>query len=103
MARNKPRVLKEVSTWAIRSFKVPSSGEMGSKQELSGSGGVSIGVVVSQCQRGTFVAVDNVSIQHHFRIQFHTTLLVGVVSQLLLELPRTLKGQNGVEFNFQSI
>ena len=76
----------------------------GSKQELNGSGGVSIGVVVSPCT-GIFIASVNVSIPHHFRIQSHIYLAVldGVVSQLLVELPRTVKGQNGVEFDFQSI
>ena len=34
---------------------------------------------------------------------FHMALLDGAVSQLPVELPRTLKGQNGVEFDFQSI
>ena len=30
-------------------------------------------------------------------------LFDGVVSHLLVELPRTVKDQNGVEFDFQSI
>ena len=61
------------------------------------------GVVVSNCWIGTFVALVNYSIEHIFRIQFHMALFDGVVSQLLVELPRTVKGQNGVEFYFQSI
>ena len=52
---------------------------------------------------GTSGALVNVSIQHLFRIQLHMALLDGAVSQLLVELPRTVKGQNGVEFDFQSI
>ena len=55
------------------------------------------------CQRATLVALVNVLIQHIFRNQFHMALLNGAVSQLLAELPRTLKGQNWVELNFQSI
>ena len=30
---------------------------------------------------------------------FHFALLNGAVSQLLVELPRTLKGQNGVQYD----
>ena len=40
----------------IRSFNVPSRGEIGSEQELGGPGGVYIGVVVSHGQRGPFNA-----------------------------------------------
>ena len=38
-----------------------------------------------------------------FQNQFYMALFDGVVSQLLVELPRTVKDQNGVEFDFQSI
>ena len=67
---------------------------MGSKQEFGGSGEIFIGLVVSHCQRGTFVALVNVSYEDVFRLQFHLYLkhLDGVVSQLLVELPRTVKG-----------
>ena len=36
-------------------------------------------------------------------VVFNVALLNTMVSQLLVELPRTLKGQSGVEFDFQSI
>ena len=37
------------------------------------------------------------------RIKFHMVLLDGAVSQLLVELNRTLNGQSVVEFDFKSI
>ena len=56
------------------------------------------------CRRGTFVAFVNVSIQQILIILLPMAFLVGAVSQLLVDLgPRTVKGQHGVEFNFQSI
>ena len=61
------------------------------------------GDTLLHCKRGTFVALVNLCLQHLFRIQFHKALLNGAVSKLLVELPRTLKGQNGIEFDFQSI
>ena len=57
-------------------------------------------VVVSHCQRGNSVALVNVLIKHLFRINFHMAFLDGAVSHLPVELPRTLKGQSGVEFDF---
>ena len=63
----------------------------------------SLDLVVSHCRRGTFVELVNVSIQLLFRIQFHMALLDGAVSQVLVELPKTVKGHTGVEFDFQSI
>ena len=73
--------------------------------QLSGSGGVSVGVVLSNCQISTFVALVKVSIQLLFRIKYHIylVLLDGAVSQFMVEIPRTVNGQHGVEFDFQSI
>ena len=48
-----------------------------------------------------FVGLVYVSIQYLFRIIFHMALLDRVVSQFLGDLPRSVKGQNGVEFDFQ--
>ena len=86
-------------------LNVPLRGEIGSKQELSGSGGFCIGYVLSHCQRGTFVVLVHISIQLILRIQLinYLALLDGAVYQLLVELPSTVKGQNGKEFDFQSI
>ena len=79
MARKKLMVFKEVYTSAIellwiliihivkknnlkiKSFDVPSRDEMGSEQDWIWYGEVSIGLVVSHCQGGTFVALVNVS------------------------------------------
>ena len=36
-------------------------------------------------------------------VAFNVALLNTMVSQFLVELPRTLKGQNGIEFDFQTI
>ena len=59
-------------------------------------------------QRGSFFSEVTISFQHSFKtnvtfVVFNVVLLNMMVSQLLVELPRTLKGQNGVEFDFQSI
>ena len=47
--------------------------------------------------------MGNVPIQNLFTIQEYMAFIDGTVSQLLVELSRTLKGQNRVEFDSQSI
>ena len=52
----------------IKSFNVSSREKIVLKQEISGSGGVFIGAVVSQCQRATLFVLFNALIQHFLEI-----------------------------------